>query len=507
MDQEPTDRVTDGGIDVAHKIDLSAQVQGFKTIDWMNYAAMRGFYEANIDRGDNMAYHVFGVAADAAFFYSTDPAILVDGNGGELLAMRLSCGNGCDRTQIDTFAGIEGRARAQRTTTPIESRRATVWIAKYWAQPITLLAVEARDRPGILVEVFQFQNTESAGVWLGDFDDPIILNPFDAAVFSAPAPQNPQYRQGKFSGQMGRYAVKVELTVLGTDFTDVQVREQTLAIAGVVANGGVGAPTLDPGPEARADPNPGPGEAPDMPVGPEVGGGGPAIPGPVAVLPPPRFGPVPAPEPVQLAVVQKFRTMPILSQTRAMAAIDQPLTNFQVFSSVDAEVSWTPGGGWASRQDLTESDMVSLTDTSYGGIEIMVGERIYDTLENDPQLARDIPIERSQFNMEFAAAGAETAFAAHLFVAAYEVGAHVIKGAMAGPIRYEAGWRQVSGTAPGQIRCGPGRRAVRWRPMHRIGGQRLKSQRRFQHDLGGRCGDFRVPADRPRRGAAGPDQY
>ena len=157
---------------MAHKIDLSAQVQGFKTIDWMNYAAMRGFYEANIDRGDNMAYHVFGVAADAAFFYSTDPAILVDGNGGELLAMRLSCGNGCDRTQIDTFAGIEGRARAQRTTTPIESRRATVWIAKYWAQPITLLAVEARDRPGILVEVFQFQNTESAGVWLGDFDDP-----------------------------------------------------------------------------------------------------------------------------------------------------------------------------------------------------------------------------------------------------------------------------------------------------------------------------------------------
>ena len=185
-----------------------------------------------------------------------------------------------------------------------------------------------------------------------------------------------------------------------------------------------------------------------MPVGPEVGGGGPAIPGPVAVLPPPRFGPVPAPEPVQLAVVQKFRTMPILSQTRAMAAIDQPLTNFQVFSSVDAEVSWTPGGGWASRQDLTESDMVSLTDTSYGGIEIMVGERIYDTLENDPQLARDIPIERSQFNMEFAAAGAETAFAAHLFVAAYEVGAHVIKGAMAGPIRYEAGWRQVSAPRP-----------------------------------------------------------
>lgn len=106
LDQEPTDRVTDGGIDVAHKIDLSAQVQGFK------------------------------------------------------------------------------------------------------AQPITLLAVEARDRPGILVEVFQFQNTESAGVWLGDFDDPIILNPFDAAVFSAPAPQNPQYRQGKFSGQMGRYAVQ-----------------------------------------------------------------------------------------------------------------------------------------------------------------------------------------------------------------------------------------------------------------------------------------------------------
>lgn len=444
LDQTPTNRFSDGGVDTNHKIVFGPATERFVIADWATLAEMRAHYDA-----------VIGPSGAAAYAVTTGTGIIVD----ELV---LPCAlSDCSSERKDTLVSRESVTKGwKRTLTVPDLGAMDVWAAEYLMEPPQNTPGQGVP-PSVWLRVWQFETTAaSIKHWENDPPDSsweeVTLGRYDTAWFrnnTAPARRDIGRSRVEFRGRVGAFRVEATITAPAADDA---LRRQILALASGAA-APRGAQTPGAGAEASPAASPGAPEVPEVPggggpggpqvgvnvpegpgggpAGPEIGAGEPPVP-PVVVLEPPNLPQQPGggPAPVQLVVLQSFPAMPILSRDGAANAVpDQPLDYFQVFADREAETHWTPAEDWVSQQGLAESAMMSARDQSDCGISYLIGQLEVADWTGHPLAQRPIRTEQATFAIRYAGTSDRLPVDAFLFVKSYEIGAGIVSSVLSDP--------------------------------------------------------------------------